>query len=41
LQESGEGGIKESGGGANSSMIYLKHCKNIYKCHSIPLPAQQ
>jgi hypothetical protein len=27
----GEGGMKESSGGANSSMIYLIHCKNLYK----------
>jgi hypothetical protein len=30
--ESGEGGIKESGGGVNS-MIYFIHYKNLCKCH--------
>jgi hypothetical protein len=34
-----EGGIKENGGGVNSSMIY---CKNFCKCHNEhPYPAQQ
>jgi hypothetical protein len=31
-----EEGIKESSGGVNSSVIYLKHCKNFYKCHNVP-----
>jgi hypothetical protein len=30
--------IKESGGGVNSSMIYLKHCKSFCKCHKVPPP---
>jgi hypothetical protein len=30
-------GMKENGGGVNSSTIYLIYCKNFYKCH----PAQQ
>jgi hypothetical protein len=34
-------GMKESSGGVNSSMIYLIHCKNLCKCHSVPHPAQQ
>jgi hypothetical protein len=34
------GKIKESGGGGvNSSMIYLIHGKNFYKCHNVPLPS--
>jgi hypothetical protein len=32
----GMGEIKENGEGVNSSMIYLTHCKNIYKCHNVP-----
>jgi hypothetical protein len=30
----GEGGIKENGGGVNSSMIYLIYYKNFCKCHN-------
>jgi hypothetical protein len=26
--------------GVNSSMIYLIHCKNFHKCHSVPLPSK-
>jgi hypothetical protein len=37
FQEWGE--IKESNGSVNSSMIYLIHCKNLHKCHSVPLPS--
>jgi hypothetical protein len=33
----GRRGIKENGGGVNSTMIY---CKNFCKCHNAP-PAQQ
>jgi hypothetical protein len=31
-------GMKESGGGVNSNMIYLIHCKNLCKCicHNAP-----
>jgi hypothetical protein len=32
----GEGGIKETSGRVNSSMIHLRHCKNFCKCHNIP-----
>jgi hypothetical protein len=40
FQESGRGRIKESGeGGKFSSMIYLIHCNNLYKCHNVPLPS--
>jgi hypothetical protein len=35
----GEEGIKKKGGGVNSSMIYLTHCKNFCKCHNIPPPS--
>jgi hypothetical protein len=31
--------IKENGGGVNSSMIYLIHCKNLCKCHNVPPPS--
>jgi hypothetical protein len=32
----GGGGKKgNGGGGVNSSIIYLVHCKNFYRCHSI------
>jgi hypothetical protein len=24
--------------GVNSSIIYLIHCKNLCKCHNVPLP---
>jgi hypothetical protein len=39
FQEWGERGMKESGGGLNSSMMYLIHSKNFYKCHSVPPPS--
>jgi hypothetical protein len=32
------GGMKESSGGVNSSMIYLIHCKNLCKCYNVPPP---
>jgi hypothetical protein len=32
----GGGGIKEKVEGVNSCMIYLIHCKNLYKCHNVP-----
>jgi hypothetical protein len=35
------GGIKERGGGVNSSMIYLIYCKNFHRCHMYPHPAQR
>jgi hypothetical protein len=35
--EMGRGGIKETGGGVNLTMIY---CKNFCNCHNVP-PAQQ
>jgi hypothetical protein len=36
-------GMEERGndGGLNSSMMCLIHCKNFYKCHMYPHPAQQ
>jgi hypothetical protein len=37
IPEMGEEGIKENGGGVNSTMI---HCKNFCKCHNAP-PVQQ
>jgi hypothetical protein len=36
----GEGGIKENGGGVNSSLIYLIYCQNFCKCHNVPLAQQ-
>jgi hypothetical protein len=30
---------KENGGGVNSSMTYLIHCKNQCKCHNVPPPS--
>jgi hypothetical protein len=36
------GGGRRAVEGMNSSMIYLIHCKNLCKCHTIqPSPAQQ
>jgi hypothetical protein len=35
----GEGRKKESGGGVNSSMIYLIHCKNFCKSHNVLPPS--
>jgi hypothetical protein len=32
-------GIKKSGEGVNSRMIYLIHCKNFCKCHNVPPPS--
>jgi hypothetical protein len=37
----GKGWWKRMVKGVNSSMIYFIHCKNFYKCHNIPHPAQQ
>jgi hypothetical protein len=37
----GGGGIKKNRGRMNSSMIYLIHCKNFCKCHSVPTPRTQ
>jgi hypothetical protein len=34
-------GIKENGGGVNSTMIYLIHCKNFCKCHNVPQPIKK
>jgi hypothetical protein len=31
-------GMKESGGGVNSSVIYLIHCKKLCKCCNVPSP---
>jgi hypothetical protein len=31
--------MKENGDRVNSSMIYLIHCKNFYKCHKVPPPS--
>jgi hypothetical protein len=30
--------IKDNGRGVNSSFMYLKHCKNFYKCNNVPPP---
>jgi hypothetical protein len=35
----GGGRIKDNGGGVNSGMIYLIHCKNLCKCHNVPSPS--
>jgi hypothetical protein len=35
----GEVGIKENGGGVNSSMIYLVYSKNFCKCPNVLLPS--
>jgi hypothetical protein len=35
----GEGGMKENGGGGNSSVKYLIYCKNFCKCHNVPPPS--
>jgi hypothetical protein len=36
----GEGGDKRRVvDGVNSIMIYLIHCKNLYKCHNVPPPS--
>jgi hypothetical protein len=35
----GRGGMKESSGGVNSSIIYLIHCKNLCKYYSVPSPS--
>jgi hypothetical protein len=34
----GGGGMKENGGGGEFKWIYLTHCKNFCKYHSVPLP---
>jgi hypothetical protein len=34
-------GIKEDGGGGDSRVTYLIHCKRFCKCHKAPHPAQQ
>jgi hypothetical protein len=39
FHEWGEEGIKKSGRGVNSSMIYLIDCKNFCKCHNVPPPS--
>jgi hypothetical protein len=33
------GGIKESSGGVNSSMIYSVYTKNLCNCHNVPPPS--
>jgi hypothetical protein len=33
------GGMKKNSEGMNSTMIYLKHCKNICKSFNIPPPS--
>jgi hypothetical protein len=33
------GGMKESSGGGDSSMIYLIHCKNFCKYSNVPPPS--
>jgi hypothetical protein len=30
--------IKENDGWVNSSIVYLIHYKNFYKCHNVPPP---
>jgi hypothetical protein len=32
-------GIRRMVEGVNSSMIYLIHCKNFYKCNNVPPPS--
>jgi hypothetical protein len=32
-------GVKENGGGMNSSTIYLLYYRNFCKCHSVPPPS--
>jgi hypothetical protein len=32
----GGGGVKKNSERVNMSMIYLIHCKNLCKCHSVP-----
>jgi hypothetical protein len=34
-----KGEMGERNGGVNPSMIYLIHCKNLCKCHSVPTPS--
>jgi hypothetical protein len=34
------GKIKEKDSGSNSCMIYLMHCKNLFKCHNVPLSSK-
>jgi hypothetical protein len=34
----GMGGGGNKGEGVNSSMIYLIHCKNFWKCYNVPSP---
>jgi hypothetical protein len=36
IPEWGEGGIMESGGGGEFSMIYFIYCQNFCKCHNVP-----
>jgi hypothetical protein len=33
-----EWGIKENGGGGKFRIIYLMYCKNLCRCHNVPLP---
>jgi hypothetical protein len=35
----GRGGMKESSGQGDSSMIYLIHCKNFHKSHNVHQPS--
>jgi hypothetical protein len=39
FQELGVRGMNDNGGGVNSSIMYLIHCKNLCKCHSVPIPS--
>jgi hypothetical protein len=32
------GRMRERSGRGKSSMIYLIHCKNLYKCYNVPIP---
>jgi hypothetical protein len=40
FQESGEEGWRKAVEGVNSSMIYLRHYKNLCECHMYPHAAQ-
>jgi hypothetical protein len=35
----GGGGDKRETGRTNPSIIYVIHCKNLCKCHKVPLPS--
>jgi hypothetical protein len=39
VQESGEGGWRRAVEVVNACMIYLIHCKNLWKCYKAPTPS--